>query len=265
MPISICGERYYVGNPKAFIIMPRQAPIRCDDLEALVVNSLALPIGYLPNQVLIKKACECRLYTIHMDDAALDGKIQNSSTAIQGTVFQQTRNPSVSFHRNPPDFVTPSISPISRNLQLHPSYHFPHYGPFYSPIWDPPTSFPTFSPTNNPQPSTSFLTYFPFVGMGLFFLFFFGCGIGLYLRGNKPVQVNAPVPSAPSEDTIVNPSIEQESIETLRARRKLVVEILFPNQGNDSRVRYFSISFPFLSVIFRSDRFKISSKLFLDG
>jgi hypothetical protein len=243
LAISICGEGYYIGKPSASITLPQQSSVRCSDLETLVVDGLQLPPSYKEEKSLIHEVCEClpsMKQEKHILDARLERKILDSSSAIRGNrisqkVQKQTRNQKAEFHATRPDVSAPTISPSSRNLQNNPTNFWTTNE---SPIWNTPTYYPSmfvYIPPTNSSPSSPSLLY---VGVGTLLLFICCCFVGM---ANYQTGTNNPaVPSTVSNPAVVSTQEPQETEESSKARRGIVIEMLFPIQGNDTQVRNLS-------------------------
>jgi hypothetical protein len=170
--------------------------------------------------------------------------------------------------------MTPSIYPINRNLQYHPSNFWApvvsydaldwnsissnppeasdwnsndfiapdwNSNDFVDPTWNSFTSNPTELEDSSPSidEGQSFLHILPFVILYPL-LILIVCGLlALLLRSNRTLPNIPVVPSTNSNVATVNPTVpqqENESEATLKARRNKVIEILFPYQGNDTKV-----------------------------
>jgi hypothetical protein len=193
---------------------------------------------------------------------------------------QQTWNQNFRARMTTSEVKVPSISPISRNLQYHPtnfwapvaSYDAPNWNsissnPTEAPAWNSndfdapdwnsndfiapnwnyissnPTEFEYLSPSiNDDQSSPNILLY---VNLFFFLIPFCCCLFALFalfallLRCNRTLPNIPVVPSTNSNIATVNPTVpqqENESEATLKARRNIVIEILFPYQGNNTKV-----------------------------
>jgi hypothetical protein len=197
---------------------------------------------------------------------------------------QQTWNQNFRARMTTSEVKVPSISPISRNLQYHPtnfwapvaSYDAPNWNsissnPTEAPAWNSndfdapdwnsndfiapnwnsndfiapnwnyipsnPTELENLSPSINDDQSSPIIL--PYVIYFFFFIFICCCLFALLLRCNRTLPNIPVVPSTNSNIATVNPTVpqqENESEATLKARRNIVIEILFPYQGNNTKV-----------------------------
>jgi hypothetical protein len=112
---------------------------------------------------------------------------------------------------------------------------------FVDPTWNSFTSNPTELEDSSPSidEGQSFLHILPFVILYPL-LILIVCGLlALLLRSNRTLPNIPVVPSTNSNVATVNPTVpqqENESEATLKARRNIVIEILFPYQGNNTKV-----------------------------
>jgi hypothetical protein len=210
--ISICSEGSILGRPNAKIALyPRISGISCEQLEH------DISLGHLPplsqdQQPFIAAACECRPF--HQNSVSMDTeRILGSPTAIAPL-------PTAPVNSYPSAFLYPSYVPISMNY---------------------PFDYP--SPTNSNNESKikqGILNALPYVIPAVLIILLCAC---VFLNWKSDLATPNVRPSTLSNGDGAIHSESKESEETIKERRRIVIELLFPVQDNNcTKVRNYNLN-----------------------
>jgi hypothetical protein len=254
--ISICKEGYSFGRPSASITLLHELPVRCEDLERLVINQIVLPESYKDQQSLIEEVCACRP---SMDQRILileDEILNDGGNSLPQDIQQQVTNPKDTIRSPNSAIIAPSVSPLSRNINYSPSSIRVPLESSPSPSWNTPTLYPS-NMINDPTISdnSSADNFLPYVCTGIAVLLVCTCIISAFnildaVPNNSVISSILSGTAAPRNPDVSNESEE----ETLKARRRIVIESLFLSQ--DTQVSYLChlsfkyICFPWQNLIF---------------